>query len=179
MQGNDQTQLKTLILQIANRDQYAFKQLFENFYNALVNFAYSYTLDRATAEDIVSELMLKIWNLEDKIKDINNIQHYLYQSVKNRSLNTIKDQAKFQHTLVESQEPSYLTPENILISKERGEFIQQAIDNLPPKCRTVFIMIRDNQLSYKEVSELLDISINTVNRHMQDALNKLYDKLLK
>ncbi|MBL1409812.1 RNA polymerase sigma-70 factor [Sphingobacterium faecale] len=176
---NDQEELKALQLAIADRDEMAFRQFFERFFNPLVNYAFTYTLDRTMAEDIVSELMLVIWSMEDKLNEIKNIQHYIYKATKNRSLNACAKKPTYQHKATAQEDSAYLSPENILISKESHLEIQKAIENLPPKCRTVFILIRDNQMSYKEVADLLDISVHTVNRHLQDALKKLHNKLIK
>ena len=169
---------KALILKIANRDQCAFKIFFEMYFNKLVNYANSFVLNKSLSEDIVLEIMVNIWNLEHKILEIQNIEFYLYRAVKNRSLNQIKLNSKFSFAELEDNSLDNITPESLLISKERTEYIQQSINSLPIRCRTVFIMIRDNKMSYQEVADILDISVNTVNRHMQDALQRLYKKLL-
>lgn len=173
----EQEELKNLQSAIADRDQNAFKHFFEYFFNPLVNYAYTYTLDRISAEDLVSELMLSVWNMGDKLVEIKNIQYYLYRATKNRSLNALTKKRRYEHEVIEQVDSLYLTPENILISKESSRHIQEAIESLPTKCRTVFIMIRDNQMTYQEVADILKISVHTVNRHLQDALHKLHSKL--
>lgn len=175
----DQEEFKPLQSAIADRDENAFKQFFEHFFNPLVNYAYTYTLDRNIAEDLVSDLMLTIWNMGDKLVEIKNIQYYLYRATKNRSLNALTKYRRYQYEEIEQVESVHLTPENILISKESNRQIEHAIESLPTKCRTVFIMIRDNQMSYQEVADILEISVHTVNRHLQDALKKLHHKLSK
>jgi len=175
----EQQELKDIILGISKRDERAFKRLFEDFFNTLVNYAYSFVLDRTIAEDIVLELMVKIWDLGPKINSIQNIKYYLYRSTKNRCLNEIKQSSKFSFEELDDTTLESTTPESLLITKERSAFIEQAINSLPLRCRTVFIMVRENNMSYQEVADILEISINTVNRHMQDALHKLYDQLIK
>lgn len=176
---NEQDELKDLTLRISRRDEKAFKQFFELYFNSLVNYAYGFVLDRSIAEDIVLELMVNLWNMGEKISEILNVQYYLYRSTKNRALNHIKQSSKFSFEQLEDTSLDNITPEILLITKERAALIQHAIDSLPLRCRTVFIMIRENKMSYQEVADILEISTNTVNRHMQDALHRLYDKLIK
>lgn|SRR5690606_19206514 len=176
---NVQEELKELTLRISRGDERAFKQFFDHYFNMLVNYAYGFVLDRSIAEDIVLELMVSIWSMGKKITTIQNIKSYLYRATKNRALNQIKQNEKFSFEELEDISLDSVTPESQLITKEKTEFIQHAIDSLPLRCRTVFIMIRDNKMSYQEVADILEISVNTVNRHMQDALNRLYNQLMK
>ena len=69
------------------------------------------------------------------------------------------------------------SPEEAYIIKEKKNAVARAINQLPEKCRQVYIMNRFDNLSYREISEILDISLNTVKTHMKRALKSLFEKL--
>lgn len=160
------------------RDEDAYKTLFFHFHSDLIYFSRSLLHDIQTAEDVVSETLVKIWTMGPKLQSIVNLKTYLYRSVKNSALNIIaKNKLQDDYTLTCDRPIHTYTPEQELISKEIIHRIEQAISGLPPKTKTVFILIRDNGCSYKEVAEIMEISRNTVDRHMQIALTKLQKAL--
>lgn len=161
------------------QDEVAFRELFNYFYSPLFSFSFSLTGNKELAEDIVSDLMLKIWTNPQKLLKVNNLKTYLYISVKNIALNAVernKRNAAYLNTL--SVEPiNTLNPEQELLSKELTAKIEQAIAQVPPKSRMVFVLIRDNECSYAEVADIMEISIKTVDRHLQIALGKIKEFL--
>ena len=72
---------------------------------------------------------------------------------------------------------SHVTPEDILISKEKVEKINRAINSLPNKCKLAFKLVKENQLKYKEVSEILNISIKTLEAHLTTAMKKIRENI--
>ncbi len=172
--------LPALLQAIAlERDQQAYQKIFYHFYADLVRYSHSILEDLKSAEDVVSEVLLRLWLLEKKALAIQNLSFYLYRSVKNSSLNELKNLKRTQSLPLDFEVLDSQSPERLLISKEKIASIEEAIQMLPPKCKTVFSLLREQQLSYVEVAELLDISVNTVSRHLQLALQKLTDFLAK
>jgi len=168
-----------LIDRIVKRDELAYQQLFYQFYKDLVHYGYTIVQDQGSAEDIVADLFLKIWTMEERLLDVQHLPFYLYRAVRNKGISQQKSGARITYGDPDIEQVEFHTPENILISKENINQIQYQVNNLPPRCRQVFTLIRDNGLSYQEVAELLEISIHTVNRHMQEALHKLHTSLKK
>lgn len=162
-----------------DRDQQAYKRVFYFYYQDLVRYSFSIVRDYSIAEDVVAEVLLKLWLLEGKAMEIQNLSFYLFRAVKNSSLNELtklqrQDSLDQNYEVMDPQNPEQLT-----ISKEFVANIEHAIELLPPKCKTVFLLVREQQLSYAEAADLLGISINTVNRHVQLALSKLYELINK
>lgn len=159
------------------RDEPSYKTLFLHFHKPLLELAYSFVNSRETAEELVCDVLMKVWTMKEALLKINNLKFYLYQSVRNSSLNELKKNKK--HTgqdiedLAMQPDDSLYNPEELLIKDELNYRIASAINELPPKCQQVYKLVREEGFSYKEVAQLLDISTNTVDRHLNNALHKL------
>lgn len=179
--NNSKIDCTSLLLAIANdRDESAFKELFYHFYDDLVHFSSSITNDFSSSEDLVADLMLKIWTESKTILPIKNIKTYLFKAIKNRSLNYLNRSKTHEYYLSHpnlNAVPS--TPEDLLISKEFIKHFNQLVDKLPPKTKMAFILVKDNLCSYAEAAEIMDISTHTVDRHIQIAVQRLKAELEK
>lgn len=164
---------------IRSGDSSAFSWLFRKYYEPLYFFATRWIRDTQVAEDIVQDLFVKLWTNRQRLQIESNLKSYLYRAVKNRTLNIQKQVSKMSHPEDQSSLPniSNSTPEQELIEKEKSTAIHRAIDDLPKKCRQIYLMKRYDNLTYGEIAEILDISINTVKTHMKRALKILLKKL--
>lgn len=160
------------------RDQHAYKKLFLHFYDTLIHFATDFLKKRESAEEIVSDALMKIWTMGEKLGEIQHIRTYLFISVKNRCLNQLKKEKEvFVEVDFAHFQSSSLDPEHLLLSKELAEMLNAAIDQLPTQCKMTFTLIREYGCSYKEAAEIMEISVNTVDRHLQIALRKLHEAI--
>lgn len=159
------------------RHQDSYKTLFLYFYKPLLRFAISFVKTKESAEEVVSDVMMKIWSMKAGLLDIDNLKLYLFQAVKNTSINYLSKNAKYtswdiEHINVELHLDLY-TPEDSMICEELRRDIYNAIKALPPKCQMVYKLVREDGFTYKEVAAIMDISENTVDRHLNNALHKL------
>lgn len=175
---NNNPLIDELVSKIAGEDNsIAYKQLFQLYHQRLFQFAYSITHSKETAEEIVSDVFLKIWLKRKSLVKIQNKHLYLYICTKNHAINRlIKDKKnKFfslDECLVEIRS-IYFDPEQLMITAEMVRRVQQVILQLPPKCQMIFKLVREDGLKYKEVAELLGISPKTVENQMTIALRKM------
>ena len=161
-------------------DQEAFKLLIVHFGNLLHYFAYNIIGSKQEAEEIVSDVFIKVWQQRQHLPGTDNLKYYLFKAVKNTALNYLKKNNRqadcySQWEILVNKEVE--TPEDIVIGKEQLDLAKQAIDALPPRCREIFILVKQESFSYAEVAELLDISVATVNVQMTIAVKKLWDAL--
>lgn len=162
------------------KDQKAFQQLFHHFYNDLVYFSKSIVQDKEIAEDIVSDIMLKIWNGKIDYTTVKNVKTYLFQATKNSSLNNAnREKIHLKYVNSNTSNDFSKSPEQLLIDKELKMLLESAINELPEKTRMAFTLVKDNLCTYKEVSEIMNISTNTVDRHIQIAIKKIRATLTK
>jgi RNA polymerase sigma-19 factor, ECF subfamily len=163
-------------------DQKSFKQLYQLLFFRLYQFAYSYLDSKESAEEVVNDVFLCLWQKRKTLDTINNINVYLYVAVKNASLNWLRKNKKIFTVSIDELAADHLhlvpNPELMLISRELQSSIRQAIEQLPPRCKIIFKLIKEDGLTYKEVASILEVSVKTVDTQLYLALKKL-SKILK
>jgi RNA polymerase sigma-70 factor (ECF subfamily) len=173
----DETELKILVEQIASfGDEKAFRQLFVHYYDKLFYFSNSFVKSREAAEEIVQDVFISIWGRRDKLARINNLGVYLYVAVKNLSINYLNRSGSPYTDLnqLDVSLPSVTaSPEDLLVASEMLQAINRCIAQLPPKCRMVYKLVKEDGLRYKEVAEILHISPRTVENQIGAALRKI------
>jgi RNA polymerase sigma-70 factor (family 1) len=166
---------------IANGDQNAFRELFHLFQKKLTHFASAIVRSNDAAREIVDEVFIKIWRNKANIIQIENLTVYLYTAAKNTSLNYLSARAKENITdsfdFFSVQLSDDQSPEKKLITSELMKKISTAIDQLPPRCKMVFKLVREDGLSYKEVGAILNISPKTVDAQMVIAVKQISEKV--
>ena len=162
-------------------DQKSFEELFKLFYERLLNFCMHYIKNKEAAEEIVSNVFLKVWIKRKELSHVQNLETYLFISVKNFSLNYIKQFSNYRVTYLEETGRHQLLnthdPEKELERRELIFKMNQAIETLPQQCKIIFRLIKEEGLKYKDVAEILAISPRTVETQLMRAMQKL-DKIL-
>ncbi|WP_184543136.1 RNA polymerase sigma factor [Mucilaginibacter sp. FT3.2] len=160
-----------------NDDELAFNELYRQQVNKLYQFAYSFLGDKEPAEEIVNDIFLKIWLNRSGLDGIRNVRVYMYVTVKNACLNYIRGTSSKQLKELNIAESYYfhlsVDPAQLLISKQLQADILIAIDGLPPRCKLIFKMVKQDGLSCKEVAAILNLSDKTVFAQLAIALKKL------
>lgn len=158
-------------------DPQAYKELFLSYYHRLTEFARSITGTRESAEEVVSDVFLKVWINRKSLLKVANVHLYLYISTRNASINCLKKENRratfsLDEVVVELRS-LYLDPEQLMITAEMFRRIQRAISLLPPRCQLIFKLVKEDGLKYREVAELLELSVKTVENQMSIALAKI------
>lgn len=171
-------EIKKLQLKIAeNNDSHAFSQLFMAQFHNLQKFANSIIKNQELAEEIVSDVFIKIWQNRANLVKIDNFKLYLYISTKNTALNYLS--RHFRKKTLSLDEISLnipgvsINPENLMITNEAVKKIDFAIHNLPLRCRLIFKLAKEDGLKYNDIAKLLNISVNTIDNQMAIALKKI------
>ncbi len=172
MQIAEQQVAETLLIP----SERAFEQLFRDYYPRLCAFALSLLRDREEAEEIVQTLFCRLWEQRDSIDITTSVQAYLFRAVRNASLNQIKkahirEAYKVMNLDNINNHPEF-QPDRITQS-ELSKRLEKAISNLPEQCRLIFKMSRFEELKYREIADLLGLSIKTVENQMGKALKIL------
>ena len=165
---------------IANPNKIDLETTFKEYYSPLCRYANSFVFDQDLCEDLVQEVFLKIW---DKKPNINSsLSSYLYRAVKNACINQMKKTV--QQTILPIEEVEDPIDNTFELNREENlsqikEKVETAIQDLPPRCREIFIMRRNMQMSYDEIAETLNISKKTIENQMNSAIKKLRTQLSK
>lgn len=141
-----------------------------------MRFSFAIVKDYEVAEEIVSDTMMKIWDMGNKLASIEKLDAYLFTSLKNACL-TFLSKNKLSVDDIEKSEvlnfSDYENPENKMQLSEIEKKINSCVSELPPQCIMVFKLIKEEGFSYKKVSGILQISQNTIETHMRIALKKI------
>ena len=163
-----------------------FEKLYKLYYPKMFAFAKNYVPANEDAENIVHDVFLTLWERKEEIEISFTLTTYLFTLVKNRCLNFLR------HKLIEEEYNSQMKEElgfklyaleafdySYQSEEELQEIIRRALDTLPERCREIFIKSRIEGLKYKEISDELGISVNTVENQMVTALKKLRVALIR
>jgi RNA polymerase sigma-70 factor (ECF subfamily) len=171
-QGQEIKSDEELLLSLQKGNQAGLDELFRRHYAALCLVAVRLTKDQADAEDIVQDFFLSIWKKRSVLPQIDNVGAYLRRSVRNRSLNFLRDQKRIPRgeddeliNLATSAEST----SQALETEELQLKIDRAIEMLPERCRLIFVLSRLEDMPQKEIAEALGISRKTVENQMGRA----------
>jgi RNA polymerase sigma-70 factor (ECF subfamily) len=163
--------------QIQANDRLALNTLFTQYYDKLCRFANTYLRHAAQAEEVVADVFVYLWKNRHQLTIEKNLNAYLYIAVKHAALAVLKKQQPLYEDiddiLLQTDFADSTTPEQSLVHKELQQHIDLAIGALPHRCKQVFMMSRFDNLTYREISKILDISENTVENHLVKALGHL------
>ena len=164
--------------------QQTFKSLFRQYYAVLLTYARSLVGDDE-AEDVVEDVFLELWQHQDRMELGDRIQAWLYRAVYTRSLNVLKHRNVTSAYLAMTENINQhrmanldlYSPQQYVENEALRELLDQAIGELPGKCREVFRLSYMFGMRNKEIAQALDISVKTVEAHMYKALKHLRERL--
>lgn len=163
-----------------NDDEAAYRSLFEHYYAALCLFAKRYVEDRDVREDIVQDVFFNIWDKRKSISTHISARNYLVTCVKNVSLNYLRKQGyiqDYQKKIIDNP-PIYSNgEEDLYMLNELETLLEQTLAKLPPEYRMAFEMSRLEEKSMDEIAETMGVSVRTVERYRNKALDILKKEL--
>ena len=173
--------VKSLLSSVASDSRGAFECFYNLYYDQIFRFAYYCLGEKEACKEVVSDVFFSIWKSKARLKDIDNIETYLYTTVRNEALRYQSRNKSFDEVpadgLFQFEPKEETTPEELLETEEMREILNQAIDELPEKCRLVFLMTRREGLKTSEIAQILSIKESTVRVQMKIAIEKLISRL--
>lgn len=172
---NDTLDDKTLILALKSSSKEAFTTLYNKYCNKVYKFSRLYYTNDTSAEEIVQEVFIKLWDIRNYVNENENLEGLLFIITRNMIFDNTKknfNESFYKLSILAAYDESYSIEEE-LHAKDLKIYINQLINELPPRQKEVFCMSRYEQLSYKEIAEKLDITPKTVERHINEALKYL------
>ncbi|SEA48884.1 RNA polymerase sigma-70 factor, ECF subfamily [Arachidicoccus rhizosphaerae] len=161
-------------------DANAFGQLFELYFPKLLIFALKYTRERCQAEDVVQQVFLKCWEKRNSLTAVDNIEAYLYKSIKNEVTDLLRRQvlhSKYQQQTAAQQQnleqPRALPNHELKLRLGREEILSAAINDLSPQQKRVYQLSKERGWSYARIAQEMEVSTHTVKWHASAALQSL------
>lgn len=170
-----------LLERLAKDDQLAYRALFEQYYHRLFGLALLITRSRELSEEIVSDVFIALWRRRSHAPEIENLRLYLYVAMRNTAYNYLERLTKtatvpLDQLDFEPVEP-FANPEQVYVTKELNHRLLKAIESLPPRCRMIFKLVKEDGLTYKEAATLLNLSVGTIDNQLVIAIRKLSQAL--
>lgn len=166
-------------------DIFLFQQLFDSYFQSLVTYAFRFVNDWQAAEDIAQDVFMALWMKKEDIDFDQPVKPYLYRAIYNRSINYLNSalmQKRIEgvDTIDEliSQEILSYNQHDALLLKEITAEINNFVETLPPQCRNVYKLSREENLKNKEIAARLDISEKAVEKHITKALTEIRNHLV-
>ena len=172
------TAISELQLRVAlYEDMKAYKQLYELLANGLYRFSYSLVRSAEVAEEIVSDVFIKLWQMRSRLSEIDNLRVYLYTIARNLSLNYLDRNTDSRVIGLENLDTAAFVeganPADLCISADLANQMRRIVQQLPPQCRLIFQLVREEGLRHKEVAAILGVSPFTVRNQLAIAIQKI------
>lgn len=165
---------------LSRGDETAFQETFELYFKVLVLFATKFSLDKETAEDLVQDVFVKLYEQKDRLQFHSSLKAFLYQSVRNRCIDLIrssKTREKHHVEIKAGADLEGLNSEDLMLQSELEEKIYHSIGQLPEQCQIIFKMNRFEGKKNQEIAEELNISKRTVEAQISKALKRLREDI--
>ena len=167
---------KELLTRLAAGEEPAFRQLFGQYKQRIYSFAFFLTRSESLAEEITQEIFIKIWINREKFTEINYFASWLRTLVRNQAytyLRRIAHEKLILHEISLGMAHDSLSTETDVTDREYGRLLHQAIEQLPPQQKKVYLLSRKDGLKHKAIAAEMDISVNTVKNHLKAALKSI------
>lgn len=161
-------------------DKRAFRFFFDKYYTDLCNFIHLYTNDSEIAQELVQDIYVYLWENREKITIRSSVKSYLYSASKNKSLNYIRNEKiklRLFKNYKEQQTDSGQPDESYLDTSQLQEILKKSIASLPERCREIYVLSREEELTHKEIAERLNLSPKSVENQIGIALKKMREQL--
>ncbi|WP_293954298.1 MULTISPECIES: RNA polymerase sigma factor [unclassified Sphingobacterium] len=181
MNLKNEIESKYILQRLQQGDRQVFDLIFKSYWDPLLIYLSKLVKDQTDAEDLLQNIFVNLWN-KTQSSEIQDIHSWLYGAARKSALfyhRTQGNQKKLIASILEYIDVTGFSLSDQQQGKELQQIIDGEIERLPAKMKEVFLLSRQEQLSYKEIAERLDISDQTVKKQISNALNILRNNLKK
>ncbi|WP_159516879.1 RNA polymerase sigma factor [Sunxiuqinia indica] len=172
---------KELLILIQKDDRVAFFHIYERYYNRLYGFVLKYVKQKEDTEEIVQEVFVKIWESRSKIDAYSSFESFLFTVAYNATMNMLRKKANEKKYIeyIKSLQRTHDSPDLIdeIHFNELNSKVQSLLNELTPRQKEIFQLSREQGLSHDEIAIKLNISVNTVKKHIANTLAFLKSKI--
>lgn len=170
-----------LFQQLAAGDQRSLELLYNLYYSRLMGFVTGFVKNKESAEEVVSDVFVSIWQQREKLPSIDHPSTYLFTCARNGALNYMRKFGNSRVVFMEESGYAVLTentdPSKELEKKELMLKLDRAIESLPLQCKTIFRLVKEQGFKCREVAEIMNLSTRTVETQVYKAVKKLDEVL--
>lgn len=168
-----------LLRRLKGGDAKAMSAIYDTYSRGLLNSAFNVLRERSVSEDILQEVFLSLWMQRERLNIVTSLKSYLYSAVRYQVFKAIRQgkgtEALFDH--IEERIWGEPAQEHLLFQKELQARIARIVETLPDKCREIYLLSREEQLSHKEIAGRLNITTKAVEFQITAALKRIRQSL--
>lgn len=161
----------------AQGDREAFGQFFDMYYEKVFSFVHYFLPLKEECEDVVSDVFYMLWEKRVLLTAVKNIESYLYIVSRNEAFKYINRKKNAQIVSIDDMPIDLCLEVNSadseLLDREMMQVFHQAINDLPERCKLIFLMVREQKLKYKEIAGMLSITEGTIEAQMNIAIKRI------
>jgi RNA polymerase sigma-70 factor (family 1) len=167
-----------LLHQLMEGDAQAFKEIYSTYQRKIFSFAFYLTKSKDVAEEIVQEVFIKLWEKRQNLREDTLLLPFLKKVTQNHVLDTFRkanSDKQLQKKIFDNLASLHQVDADVLMEKQLEKVYLQAIEKLPPQKKIIYLLHRDEELTYEEIATKLGLSKNTVRNHMTEAIHSIRD----
>ena len=164
-----------LVFLLKEGDHAAYSEIYQRFFGLLYAFIYKRLKDKDETKDILQELFTDVW-IKREILEFPVLSSYLYKAVRNKMINLMvhKDvEEKYMQSIKNFMEQDTIKTDHLIREKELAAMIEKEVDLLPKRIREVFLRSRETNMTYKEISDELHLTKQSVRSYVKSAIKIL------
>lgn len=167
-----------LLSELSTGKEDAFDKMYDHYVDSIYSFVIKFVKSPDLAKDLTQEIFIKIWENRGRLGEVKSFRSYLFVTARNHVLNVLKEASRSNVVLTEII-TSYVSPQgaNEMISREYEQWLHSVLESMSEQMRAVFKLCREQNKSYDEVADLLQISKNTVKKHMVRSMRVIKGRL--
>ena len=183
-------ELADLLVSVSENNDYAFRVFYDLYYRNVFRFAYYFLKNREACREVVSNVFVAVWKSRVSLRQIVNVEAYLYVVVRNEANRYLKRSQSRPRSLSLDDVPAVAldrrgdvslqdgeASDSRLIDSEVEELLNRLVGDLPERCRMVFLLSRSEGLSVREIASMLSISESTVRVQIKTAVDRILEGL--
>lgn len=183
-------ELADLLVSVSENNYYAFRVFYDLYYRNVFRFAYYFLKNREACREVVSNVFVAVWKSRVSLRQIVNVEAYLYVVVRNEANRYLKRSQSRPRSLSLDDVPAVAldrrgdvslqdgeASDSRLIDSEVEELLNRLVGDLPERCRMVFLLSRSEGLSVREIASMLSISESTVRVQIKTAVDRILEGL--
>jgi RNA polymerase sigma-70 factor (ECF subfamily) len=164
-----------LLKKVAGSDHAAFRAFYDIVYPVVYKFVRCFLSTSEDCREVVSEIFYVIWKHRESLVSIVNIKSWLFIISRNEAYHFLKEKEKHSYMSIDDMpvELQIDATDVDFIDEEMLAVYRRAIDELPPRCKLIFLMAKEERLKYREIAEILSITEGTVAQQINNAIRKI------
>lgn len=169
-----------LLIQMATGDEYAFRSVYDRYHRKVYTFALKYVKSELQAEEIVQEVFMRLWQMGARVTEIKHLGNYLLTIARNRAMDAMyRRQLEIRADLQmgDDWKEGHNDTEELILLNDTRKVLLDAVELLPPQQKRVYQLCHQQGFKYEEAARELELSPQTVHRHMKLALRFLRNYL--